>query len=98
MCLFVREGFHVPASSYLHQSPRRRVRPPAAHRSGGGKGPQSEHQRIIEFWTQERVAQAQPRDFRFDPSTRQFTLAARPPGGGGTAASSPDHRGPRVER
>lgn len=51
--------------------------------AGGGKGPQSEHQRIIEFWTQERVAQAQPRDFRFDPSTRQFTPAARPPGGGG---------------
>jgi hypothetical protein len=43
----------------------------------------SEHQRIVEFWTHERVAQAVPRHFVLDPG-RGFVPAAKPdnPGGG----------------
>lgn len=49
----------------------------------------SEHQRIIDFWTVERVREAVPRDFVFDPATRDFRLLhhrpghAGGPGGGG---------------
>ncbi len=45
----------------------------------------SEHQRIIDFWTNERVAQAIPRDF-VKTGPNQYELAARPtrgPGSGG---------------
>lgn len=46
----------------------------------------AEHQRIVDFWTHERVAQAIPRDFVLDPG-RGFVPAAKPtnpgkPGGG----------------
>lgn len=46
----------------------------------------AEHQRIVEFWTPERVAQAVPRDFTFEPA-RGFVPTAKPdrpgkPGGG----------------
>jgi V8-like Glu-specific endopeptidase len=56
----------------------------------------SEHQRIIDFWTPERVAQAVPRDFEFDPGSQRFILAnptghghgggggGKPGGGGGS--------------
>ena len=40
--------------------------------AAGGGNARSEHQRIVDFWTHERVAQAQPRDFVFDPATRQY--------------------------
>lgn len=49
----------------------------------------AEHQRIVEFWTGERVAQAIPRGFVFDPATGRFhPTHHRPdhaggPGGGG---------------
>ena len=49
----------------------------------------AEHQRIVDFWTVERVAQAVPRDFAFDPSTGRFHPShhrpdhAGGPGGGG---------------
>ncbi|MBI5156965.1 MAG: hypothetical protein HZA58_02995 [Acidimicrobiia bacterium] len=58
---------------------------PLATAAGGGQGnsAQSEHQRIVDFWTPERVAQAQPRDFILDPATRQYRPTARPGGGGG---------------
>jgi hypothetical protein len=58
----------------------------------------SEHQRIVEFWTPERVAKAQPRDFVYDPAVCGF-VPARPgngngggggggkPGGGGTSTT-----------
>ena len=51
--------------------------------AGNGGDARSEHQRIVEFWTHERVAQAQPRDFVLDPATRQYRPAAKPPGGPG---------------
>jgi len=58
----------------------------------GGDAARSEHQRIVEFWTPERVAQAVPREIVLDGSG-QFQLArpthhrpghgGGPPGGGG---------------
>ena len=65
--------------------------------AGGGNGGQSdearaEHQRIVDFWTAERVAQAVPRDFYLNPSTGQFTPAKKPapptPGTGYVPGSS----------
>lgn len=49
----------------------------------------AEHQRIVDFWTHERVAQAIPRDFAFDPATGKYSPVPGPPphaggpGGGG---------------
>ena len=40
----------------------------------------AEHQRIVDFWTHERVAQAVPRDFVFDPGTGRYTPAHHRPG------------------
>ncbi|QGF23289.1 trypsin-like serine peptidase [Raineyella fluvialis] len=34
----------------------------------------SEHQRIVDFWTPDRIAQAVPRDFVRDPATGRFSL------------------------
>lgn len=57
---------------------------------GRSDAARAEHQRIIDFWTPERVAQAVPRDFVFDPGTGRFLPSAKPegspggkPGGGG---------------
>ncbi|MEX0826136.1 MAG: hypothetical protein WD184_05240 [Acidimicrobiia bacterium] len=56
---------------------------------GQGDAARSEHQRIIDFWTPERVAQAVPRDFYFEPASGRYKLAKPPgtpgggPGGGG---------------
>ncbi len=41
----------------------------------------AEHERIVAFWTPERVAQAVPRDFVFEPG-KGFRPAAPPPGKG----------------
>ena len=51
--------------------------------AGGGDGGQSdqaraEHQRIVNFWTAERVAQAVPRDFYRNPASGQFVPARKP--------------------
>ena len=43
----------------------------------------AEHQRIVDFWTVERVAQAVPREFVFNPSTGRFQPAHHRPGHGG---------------
>ncbi len=44
----------------------------------------SEHDRVVAFWTNARVAHAIPRDFDFDPKLRSFRPSAKPaPGGGG---------------
>jgi V8-like Glu-specific endopeptidase len=57
--------------------------------AAGGPPAQSEHDRIVEFWTVERVSQAVPRDFAYNPATRAFQqVHHRPdhaggPGGGG---------------
>jgi V8-like Glu-specific endopeptidase len=57
--------------------------------AAGGPPAQSEHDRIVEFWTVERVSQAVPRDFAYNPATRAFQQVhhrddhAGGPGGGG---------------
>lgn len=61
--------------------------------TGNGNGDQarSEHQRIVEFWTPERVAQAVPRHFVFDPGTGGFVQTkGKPPGtpGGGNGGGN----------
>lgn len=50
--------------------------------------PMTEHERIVAFWTPERVAKAVPRDFVYDPATRRFSLAGKPGGGGGGTSTS----------
>ena len=58
----------------------------AAGNGGNGDEARAEHQRIVEFWTPERVAQAVPRDFVLDPGTGRFSPSKKPdgtPGGGG---------------
>lgn len=54
-----------------------------ANRVGG-----SAHDRVVAFWTNERVAKAIPRDFEFDPSTRSFRPRAATSGGSGTSSST----------
>jgi hypothetical protein len=51
--------------------------------AGNGADARSEHQRIIDFWTPERVAQAVPRDFVFDPGSGRYLPANHAPGHGG---------------
>lgn len=49
----------------------------------------SEHDRIVAFWTHERVARAKPRDFILDPSSGRFVPGehAKPGTGGGGGGS-----------
>jgi hypothetical protein len=56
----------------------------AAAGAGAGNG-RSEHQRIVDFWTADRVSRAVPRDYTYNPSTGRFepTAKAKPSGGGG---------------
>ncbi|SDB80478.1 hypothetical protein GA0111570_102268 [Raineyella antarctica] len=61
------------------------VRPAAA--PPPDRGASSEHQRIIDFWTPDKVAKAVPRDFVGDPGTGRFKLnpaRAKPGPGSGT--------------
>jgi hypothetical protein len=59
--------------------------------AGGPAGPaasaRAQHDRVVAFWTPERVARAVPRDFVFDPASQSFRPAAKPdaapPKGGG---------------
>lgn len=53
-----------------------------------GQERRADHQATVDFWTVERVRQAQPRDFVFDSASGRFQPAAKPdkpgkPGGGG---------------
>ena len=49
----------------------------------GGDAARSEHQRIIDFWTPERVAQAVPREIVFNVNSGRFEPAHHNPGHGG---------------
>lgn len=65
----------------------------ASDRGVEASGGRAEHDRVVAFWTPERVAQAIPRDFEFDPATGRFRQvpAAKPggrPGGGGGGGGS----------
>ncbi|OFW54793.1 MAG: hypothetical protein A2146_07670 [Actinobacteria bacterium RBG_16_67_10] len=65
--------------------------------AAGGGGARSEHQRIVDFWTHARVAQAQPRDFVFDPTTHQYRPAAGKPGGSGVVSGSSWTKGGAID-
>ena len=51
------------------------------------RAPHHDHDRIVAFWTNARVARAIPRDFVLDPATRTFKPAARPAGGGSSTTT-----------
>ncbi|MBT8214598.1 MAG: hypothetical protein KJP12_05175, partial [Acidimicrobiia bacterium] len=54
--------------------------------AGPPEDPRSEHQRIVDFWTPNRVQQAVPRDFVLDEASGRLLPAAKggnKPGGGG---------------
>ena len=59
----------------------------AGNGNGNGDEARAEHQRIVDFWTPERVAQTVPRHFVFDPDNGRFSPSkgkpAGTPGGGG---------------
>ena len=48
---------------------------PTMGAGGRSADARSEHQRVLEFWTHERVAQAVPRDIVFDPVTNRYFVA-----------------------
>ena len=48
---------------------------------------QSAHERIVAYWTSDRVARAVPRDMVIDPSSGRIVPARRPGGGGGGAVT-----------
>ena len=48
--------------------------------NGNGADARAEHQRIVDFWTHERVAQAVPRDFVLDPGTGRYAPSHHRPG------------------
>lgn len=57
--------------------------------AGEGSQPgRSAHDRVVAFWTNERVARAIPRDFDLDPHSRSFRPSAKPAGGGGGSSST----------
>jgi V8-like Glu-specific endopeptidase len=56
----------------------------AAPNGGNSDEARAEHQRIVDFWTAERVAQAVPRDFAFNPDTGRFVPMAKPSKPGST--------------
>ena len=51
----------------------------------GARPAQSDHDRIVAYWTPQRIANAQPRDFQMTASGHLVPMA--PPGGSGTGAS-----------
>ena len=55
----------------------------------GTSGPdRSDHDRVVAFWTNERVAQAIPRDFDFDPNSKSFRPAGKPAAGGSSSSTT----------
>ena len=64
---------------------------PAAGDAGGhpNAAASAEHDRIVAFWTNARVAQAVPRDFEADPANGRFSLSPRAKGGSPSANRKP---------
>ena len=48
----------------------------------------AQHQRVVDFWTTDKVAKAVPRDFVRDAKTGKFTQAKGKPGGGTTTTGT----------
>ncbi len=61
---------------------------PAAQAQAKADPDRARHERIVKFWTKDKVAKAVPRDFVLDPKTGKVTGARQPgrPGGGGSTA------------
>lgn len=59
----------------------------AAARDASQPG-RSEHDRVVAFWTNERAAQAIPRDFDFDPNRRSFRPRAKQAAGSGGSSTT----------
>lgn len=57
---------------------------PASHAQAKGDSRRAEHDRVVAFWTKDKIAKAKGRDFVLDPRTRQFKPSAKPGGGGST--------------
>ena len=57
--------------------------------NGNDAAARAEHQRIIDFWTPERVARAVPRDFIFDPGGGRYVPAHHRPGHPGGPGGGP---------
>jgi hypothetical protein len=49
---------------------------------------QAAHDRVVAFWTNERVARAIPRDFDFDPASKSFRPSAKKRPGGGSSSTT----------
>ncbi len=60
---------------------------PAAAPALAGTGARSDHERVVAYWTAQRIASATPRDFVRD-SNGEFRPFARPPSGGGSVAGA----------
>ena len=52
------------------------------------------HAKVVKYWTPERIKNAKPRDFVFDPAKGTFKPAAKPAAPAAAAATSPAPRGP----
>ncbi len=59
-----------------------------ASAQGAPHSDRSAHDRVVAFWTNERVARAIPRDFDFDPHTGSFRPTAKPAGGSSGSSST----------
>ena len=57
---------------------------PASHAQAQGDSRRAEHDRVVAFWTKDKVAKAKGRDFVLDPKTKRFKPSAKPGGGGST--------------
>jgi V8-like Glu-specific endopeptidase len=58
---------------------------PGAVAAAGPRSGPSEHDRIVAYWTHQRIANAKPRDYVMTPS-RGLVPAVKPGGGGGSGA------------
>jgi V8-like Glu-specific endopeptidase len=59
--------------------------PGAVGARGADAARQAEHNRIVAYWTPARIAAAQWKDYRVDPTSGKITPYARPGGGGGAS-------------
>jgi V8-like Glu-specific endopeptidase len=74
------------ATAALAGAPSATAAPPIERTDDATARQAAEHQRIIDFWTVERVRRAVPRDFVLTP--KGFRPAAKPGGGAGTTTGS----------
>lgn len=71
-----------------------------ASAQGPDDAQRAEHERVVKFWTKDKVAKAKGRDFVLDPKSKQVTPAAKPtkPGGGSTVLGAAWNGGGLVQQ